>query len=232
MQADPPIVVQIAVGDTAVHEQTVAFLREQGRMKYLRPLYKALAASGAQGATLAKVSREEPDRKRPAQDAVAAIVAAADAASRHTHNVGDFGLHGNRLLPCSYASAAKNVTAPAVSCQSERKQTDVGVCALHRTPLRRQGTTYTQSLQRWWLRISGFERSKAARHAACAHAMVTRDEGHKTADRCYRRVPAPQELLHHFCQNRVQRKAPELQPWQMCSLLPVVLHCQAQPYCN
>ena len=42
-------------GDTAVHEQTVAFLREQGRMKYLRPLYKALAASGAQGATLAQV---------------------------------------------------------------------------------------------------------------------------------------------------------------------------------
>jgi Leukotriene A4 hydrolase, C-terminal len=38
-----------------VHEQTVAFLREQGRMKYLRPLYKALAASGALGATLAQV---------------------------------------------------------------------------------------------------------------------------------------------------------------------------------
>lgn len=45
-------------GDTAVHEQTVAFLKEQGRMKYLRPLYKALAASGAQGATLAQVTRK------------------------------------------------------------------------------------------------------------------------------------------------------------------------------
>jgi leukotriene-A4 hydrolase len=44
----------LQAGDTAVHEQTVAFLREQGRMKYLRPLYKALAASGAQGATLAQ----------------------------------------------------------------------------------------------------------------------------------------------------------------------------------
>lgn len=45
-------------GDTAVHEQTVAFLKEQGRMKYLRPLYKALAASGTQGATLAQVIRK------------------------------------------------------------------------------------------------------------------------------------------------------------------------------
>lgn len=47
-------------GDMTVHEQVAAFLREQGRMKYLRPLYKALAGSGAQGTALARVSLASP----------------------------------------------------------------------------------------------------------------------------------------------------------------------------
>lgn len=42
-------------GDTAIFDSAAAFLREQGRMKYLRPLYKALAGSGAQGRALAQV---------------------------------------------------------------------------------------------------------------------------------------------------------------------------------
>ncbi len=55
-------------GDTAIFDSAAAFLREQGRMKYLRPLYKALAGSGAQGKALAQVNKTNASSSSPTQN--------------------------------------------------------------------------------------------------------------------------------------------------------------------
>ena len=132
------ILLRSATGDTAVHEQTVAFLREQGRMKYLRPLYKALAASGARGATLAQVTRTHGPIDRVARGTVLQLQPACLQISllHHPHHEGG----------CGHASALCSAHDKAAVLASYRRSmcratADGLLLRLCRTPSRRQGTT-------------------------------------------------------------------------------------------